>query len=144
MSTATLTDVDTEFYLRTTCPANRRSALQRYLYETADVVDDRVVGLSYSPDMQYNVVVTRHPSEFNAKYQSGRLNSSGEFNSESFDSLEAAMETPEFLQPDIKTVLPTFSTRGVATEKSVCNTMVDSVGAPCILKSGHSGNHRTR
>ena len=142
MSTATLED--TAHYLRITCPANRRAELGRYLYESAEVIDDQIVALPYAGGSDYNVVVTNHPSEFLARYQAGRIHSSGAFGAEQFDSLEAAMELPEFLKPEVKTALPTLSSRTAGTSTSTCGLYVESAGSTCILKSGHNGNCRTK
>ena len=142
MSTATLED--TKHYLRITCPANRRAALTRYLYETADVIDDQIVALPYAGGGDFNVVVTAHPTEFLAKYQAGRIDSAGDFGAERFDSLEAAMELPEFLKPDIKSVLPTLSKRDAQSSTGTCGMFVESAGSNCILKNNHNGNCRTK
>jgi len=143
MSTATL--VDTDFYLRTSCPSNRRAALQRYLHETsADVVDDQIVIPPYASAQQFNVVVTRHPTAYLATHQSNRIKSSGEFHSDVFESLEAAMSLPEFLVADNKSVLPILGGRNNNSATGICSLFVESAGSNCILKSGHNGNCRTK
>jgi len=142
MSTATLED--TAHYLRITCPANRRAALTRYLYETADVVDDQIVALPYAGGGDYNVVVTSHPTEFLARYQAGRIDSAGDFGAEQFDSLQAAMELPDFLKTEVKSVLPILGNRNSETATGTCGLYVESAGANCILKTNHNGNCRTK
>jgi hypothetical protein len=139
MSTGILEHTDT--YLRTVCPSNRRSALQGVIYETADVIDDQLVERM---DGNFNVVVTRHESEFAANHQSSRINAAGGFTAEVFDTMEAAMAMPPVLEKNVKSVLPHLSNRSADTQNGLCGLMVESAGAPCKLKALHRGNCRTK
>lgn len=141
MSTAVMED--TETYLRIVCPSNRRPALQRHLHTTAEVIEDRV--LTNENGEHFNVVVTRHPSEFLASNQSGRINDEMEFLADVCYSLPQAMEAPEFLSQRTSFSLPHLTDRSYGTTKTgFCGKYVESVGSTCVLRPEHHGNCRTK